>query len=212
MGSDRRFERGKHDEMPKNLIIISRSFYMAKHEVTQAQWVKVMGSNPSRFKADNHPVEQVSWEDVQRFIKKLNQKEDDNKYRLPTEAEWEYSARAGTKAAYFFGNDNALLRQYGWYNENSEGSTQPVGHKKPNPWGLYDVSGNVWEWVQDWYDRKYYIVASKYDPKGPPTGQYRVNRGGSWYSNPFLLRPANRSAYSPDFRKDFLGFRLLRMK
>jgi len=212
MGIDRRFEKGRHDEMPKHGVHLNHSFYMAKYEVTQAQWVKVMGSNPSRFKADNHPVERVSWEDVQRFIKQLNQKEGDNKYRLPTEAEWEYSARAGTITSYFFGNDAAQLGQYAWYNDNSEKTTHPVGQKNPSPWGLYDIYGNVWEWVQDWYDRKYYIVASPHDPKGPPSSHYRVNRGGSWYSNAFFLRSSNRSAYSPDFHKEFLGFRLLRMR
>ena len=211
MGSDRRYEPGKHDEMPKRRIIMRNYFYMAKYEVTQAQWIKVMGSNPSKFKGDNHPVEQVSWEDTQRFIDQLNKKEQVNKYRLPTEAEWEYSARAGTETSYYFGNDAALLNKYGWHTDNSGKATNPVGQKDPNNWGLYDVSGNVWEWVQDWYDSKYYIIASKHDPKGPEMGHYRVNRGGSWYSKPFLLRSANRSAYSPDFKKDILGFRLLRM-
>jgi formylglycine-generating enzyme required for sulfatase activity len=151
MGSN----NGEPNEKPVHMVRISRPFYLGKYEVTQAQWEAVMGNNPSQFKGDpNSPVENVSWDDVQEFIKRLkrlNTRESGVKYRLPREAEWEYAAQAGTTTAYSFGNDPSQLGEYAWYGENANGETHPVGQKKPNPWGLYDMHGNVWEWVQDWY-------------------------------------------------------------
>ena len=149
MGSDSGESNGK----PVHEVRISKAFYLGKHEVTQGQWQKVMGNNPSIFKGDAIlPVENVSWEDVQEFIHKLNAKEGDTKYRLPTEAEWEYAARARTATIYSFGNDERQLGEYAWYFPNSGNKTHPVGQKKPNAWGLHDMHGNVWEWVQDCYD------------------------------------------------------------
>jgi formylglycine-generating enzyme required for sulfatase activity len=140
-------------ENPVHRVNISKAFYMGKYEVTQKQWRDVMGNNPSSFEGDNLPVETVSWNEVQEFIKKLNEKEGSNKYRLPTEAEWEYAARAGTTTPHFFGNNESKLGDYAWYDSNSYRVTHDVGQKKPNPWGLYDMYGNVLEWVQDkWHD------------------------------------------------------------
>ncbi|MDR3037724.1 MAG: formylglycine-generating enzyme family protein, partial [Candidatus Adiutrix sp.] len=191
---------------------------------TQEQWQTVMGSNPSNFRGQTNPVENVSWNDVQEFIRKLNQKEqkkEGHEYRLPTEAEWEYAARAGTKATYFFADDakplgnyalNTTLGNYAWYKMNSEGITHPVGGKKPNPWGLYDIYGNVWEWVQDWYAE--YPAGAVTDPQGPSAGVDRVYRGGSWgqwsgFNNIEDCRSAYRGSLDPDNRGDFdLGFRL----
>ena len=134
-----------NDEGPVHHVTISEAFYLGKYEVTQKQWHEVMGYSPSHFKGDDLPAENVSWDDVQEFIKKLNKKENTHKYRLPSEAEWEYAARAGTTTRYSFGDDDSKLGEYAWYNENSGGKTHPVGNKGANPWGLYDVHGNVWE-------------------------------------------------------------------
>jgi formylglycine-generating enzyme required for sulfatase activity len=144
-------ESGDSDEKPVHRVRISKNFYLGKYEVTQAQWHAVMGDNPSRFKGDTLPVEQVSWEDAQKFIERLNAQEGGTKYRLPTEVEWEYAARAGTTTAYSFGDNPRPLGEYAWFSENFGNTTHPVGQKQPNPWGLYDMHGNVWEWVQDWY-------------------------------------------------------------
>lgn len=210
MGTDRIFLPGDLNESPPRRVRLGEPFYIGKYEVTQAQWRAVMGSNPSRFKGEDHPVESVSWREVQRFILELNRREGGHKYRLPTEAEWEYAARAGTKTSYFFGNDAKQLGQYAWYSHNAKNSTHPVGYKAPNPWGLYDIYGNVWEWVWDWYDQNYYMIGDPLDPRGPNSGYYRVNRGGSWYSQPFKLRSAKRGIYTPDNHVDIIGFRLVR--
>jgi formylglycine-generating enzyme required for sulfatase activity len=171
-------------EKPQHRVSITKPFYLAKYEVTQGQWKAIMGKNPSNFLkcGQNCPVESVSWNDVQLFIEKLCQKEGINpcRYRLPTEAEWEYAARgsATSSTLYIHGNDSFLLNDYAWYDESSLG-TRPVGLKKPNGWGLYDMSGNVSEWVEDWYDISYYYDSPSNDPKGPESGRDRVIRGGS---------------------------------
>jgi formylglycine-generating enzyme required for sulfatase activity len=162
-----------------------------------------MGSNPSGFKGPNRPVEQVSWNDAQEFIAKLNAKNDGYRYRLPTEAEWEYAARAGTTGAYA-GDLDAM----GWYDKNSGGKTHLVATKTANAWGLYDMHGNVWEWVQDWYGD--YSAVAVTDPVGPNTGSFRVYRGGSWSNWAQYCRSALRDFHSPDIRYNNLGFRLLR--
>ena len=149
MGRDPLFEEDRDDELPQHKVNISKPFYLGKYQVTQAQWVAVMEDNPSGFKGPANPVEQVSWNDAQEFIKRLNVKEGHNRYRLPTEAEWEYAARAGADTVYFFGNDENILPVYAWFIDNSRKTPHPVGKKRPNAWGLYDVHGNVWEWVQD---------------------------------------------------------------
>jgi formylglycine-generating enzyme required for sulfatase activity len=208
MGADKNFEDAFDDETPQHRISISQSFYLGKYPVTQAEWVAVMGNNPSKFKGRSNPVEQVSWNDVQTFIQRLNAKEGTKKYRLPTEAEWEYAARGGTKSTYSFGDDAGQLGQYAWYDGNSGSQLHPVGQKKPNPWGLYDMYGNVMEWVNDWFDSNYYSRSPSTDPTGPSSGRTRVLRGGSWYFDAGLLRSAYRNHYSPDLRIECNGFRL----
>ena len=208
MGTDPNFEEGYSHESPLHKVTISCSFYLGKYAVTQVQWVAVMGSNPSRFKGRNNPVEMVSWNDTQEFIKRLNAKEGHNRYRLPTEAEWEYAARAGTSSAYFFGDDKNALSEYAWYMGNSGDKARPVGQKQPNAWGLYDIYGNVWEWVLDWYEKSYYANSPETDPKGPPSGKNRVRRGGSWSRTDDTCRSAYRSYRTPAFRYDNMGFRL----
>jgi formylglycine-generating enzyme required for sulfatase activity len=208
MGADRNFEEASDDETPQHRVTISRPFYLGKTEVTQAQWTAVMGNNPSKFKGRTNPVEQVSWDDVQEFIRRLNRKEGTDKYRLPTEAEWEYAARAGTTSAYSFGDDASYLGRYAWYDGNSGDRPHPVGQKPPNAWGLHDMHGNVWEWVQDWYDGNYYGRSPSTDPRGPSSGSSRVYRGGSWIYDAAYCRSANRYSYWPDYRYDNLGFRL----
>jgi formylglycine-generating enzyme required for sulfatase activity len=201
-------EAGEMDERPPHQVTLSRPFYIGRYEVTQAQWQKVMGNNPSLFRGDaTLPVEQVWWTDVQDFIRKLNAMEGGNRYRLPTEAEWEYAARAGTTTAYSFGDDASQLGKYAWYKDNSRDRTHPVGQLKPNPWGLYDIHGNVMEWVQDWYG--FYTSGPVTDPRGPPSGTHRMRRGGAWNNEAPICRSANRYSV-PGFRDDFLGFRLLR--
>jgi formylglycine-generating enzyme required for sulfatase activity len=162
------------DESPVHRVKISRDFEMGKCEVTQAQWQAVMSNNPSSFKGDNLPVENVSWNDAQEFIRKLNQADSKYQYRLPTEAEWEYACRAGTTGDYA-GN----LDDMAWYSNNSGSKTHAVGQKQANKWGLYDMHGNVWEWCQDWYDSNYYRQSPGADPTGPTAGSIRVYRGGS---------------------------------
>ncbi|GHU48587.1 hypothetical protein AGMMS50289_25360 [Betaproteobacteria bacterium] len=184
---------------------------LGKYEVTQGEWEAVMGSNPSKFNGRSNPVEQVSWDDVQTFIQRLNAKEGTRKYRLPTEAEWEYAARAGTKSTYSFGDDAGQLGAYAWYHDNSGNQTHPVGQKKPNPWGLYDMHGNVLEWVNDWYDESYYSRSASNDPAGPSSGRLRVLRGGSWLGSAGFLRSAYRiNHFTPDNRYGIIGFRLAR--
>ena len=159
------FEMG--DPGAQHTVTITQPFYLSKYEVTQGQWQAVMGGNPSRFSdcGPNCPVEQVSWEDVEGFIEELNLREGVSVYRLPTEAEWEYAARAGTQTTYHFGNAANRLGQYGWYEDNSGNRSHPVGEKRPNVWGLYDMHGNVWEWVADWYGD--YPSGAVIDPRGP---------------------------------------------
>lgn len=180
MGSD----DGSADEKPVHLVRITKPFYLGKYQVTQGQWQAVMGNNPSRFKDDpNRPVEQVSWEDTQEFLRRLSKKAGGKPYRLPTEAEWEYAARAGSTGAYCFGNDVSQLERYAWHSANAEGTTHPVGQLKANAWGLYDMHGNVWEWVSDRYDGAYYQQSPTDDPQGPEQGSARSLRGGSWYNH-----------------------------
>jgi formylglycine-generating enzyme required for sulfatase activity len=208
MGADENFEEASDEETPQHRVTISKPFYLGTHEVTQAQWTAVMGNNPSKFKGQSNPVEQVSWDDVQAFIRRLNQQEGHKRYRLPTEAEWEYAARAGTTGAYSFGNDADSLGRYAWYYGNSGKKAHPVGQKQPNPWGLHDMHGNVNEWVQDWYGERYYANSPGTDPKGPSSGSDRVVRGGSWFYRAEVCLSAVRISSTPGYRSDSLGFRL----
>ena len=180
-------------------------YYIGAYEVTQAQWQAVMGSNPSSFKGDNLPVEQVSYDDIQTFLQKLNA-QTGKSYRLPTEAEWEYAARGGNRSkGYKYAGSNSM-GSVAWYKGNSGGKTYPVGQKNANELGLYDMSGNVWEWCQDWYGD--YSTSSTNNPTGPTSGSYRVLRGGSWYFDAQFCRVAFRNYNTPGFRNNDGGFRL----
>ncbi len=205
-------EKSREKDEKQHKVILTKDFYLQATEVTQKQWKPVMGANPSYFKGDNVPVENVSWNDARKFIEKLNEKEGANKYRLPTEAEWEYACRAGRKTAYYWGD--TIDGKYCWYGKNTWGVGQEHAHevkkKRPNAWGLYDMSGNVWEWCEDWYDEEYYDKSPGEDPQGPRTGDFRVLRGGSWLDDPRYCRSAFRIKYYPDFTFNGLGFRIAR--
>ncbi|MEI7671772.1 MAG: SUMF1/EgtB/PvdO family nonheme iron enzyme [Deltaproteobacteria bacterium] len=206
------FGGGSGDEKPIHNVCVS-DFYMGKYEVTQRQWQAVMGSNPSKNtswfgKTDNCPVEQVNWNDTQDFIVRLNEKTGKS-YRLPTESEWEYAARSGGKKEKYAGMSNdSGLGDYAWYIANSGSSTHSVGGKTSNGLGLYDMTGNGWEWCQDWYGEKYYGESPRNNPRGPSSGQYRVLRGGSWDSNQEDVRTATRNWNAPVNRNSSVGFRL----
>ncbi|MBI9032678.1 SUMF1/EgtB/PvdO family nonheme iron enzyme [bacterium] len=202
-------------------------FIIGKYEVTQAEWQEIMGNNPSYFKGDNNPVEQVSWYDAVEFCNKKSVKEgldpvylgsgasikcdfSKNGYRLPTEAEWEYAARGGKKSkAYTYSGSNNIDK-VAEYKANNNKSTKAVGGKKPNELGIYDMSGNVWEWCWDWYGYEDYSSSSESNPLGPNSGSYRVLRGGGWYSSAAYCRVANRDCYSSTYSSYFVGFRLAR--
>ena len=191
-----------NNEKPVHEVTISKDFWMGKTEVTQGQWKAVMGNNPSQFKdcGDNCPVENVSWDDVQEFIKKLNVK-GEGTYRLPTEAEWEYACPVVTTREYSGKN----LYEIAWYASNSDSKTHPVGQKKANVFGLYDMFGNVSEWTADWYGT--YSIVNTTDPMGASSGSNRVHRGDSWITPGWFLRKMSRQSSAPSFRRDNLGFR-----
>jgi formylglycine-generating enzyme required for sulfatase activity len=199
------------DEGPVHHVNIENAFYMGRYEVTQQQWHEIMDDNPSGFTGDDDlPVERVSWDNVQEFIEKLNEREGTDKYRLPSEAEWEYACRAGTTTRYSFGDSESELGDYAWYNYNSESKTHPVGQKKPNLWGLYDMHGNVWEWVQDISYGSYNGAPSDGSAWESGDGAYRVARGGGWGGVAKLCRSAAREYCDPRGRGSGLGFRILR--
>ena len=193
-----------YDEKPTHRVTLS-SFYLFKYEVTQALWRAVMGNNPSYFKGDNLPVENVSWNDCQTFISRLNNLTGRN-FRLPTEAEWEYAARGGNRSRGYKYSGSNTLSDVAWYDDNSGSKTHSVGSKSPNELGLYDMSGNVWEWCSDWFGA--YSSSSQTNPNGPSSGSYRVDRGGSWLYGAGCCRSSNRDCYAPDDRDNRLGLRL----
>ena len=212
----------RDDETPQHKVRISKGFQMGVHEVTLGQFKQfIAGAGRdglltgdfikynSGGDGDSAAVTYVSWDDAQDFIRWLNQKEGGNAYRLPTEAEWEYAARAGTTTRYSWGDNAGQAGDYAWYDGNAK-RVHAVGTKKPNPWGLYDMHGNVWEWVQDWYDDNYYRNSPTNDPKGVASGRYRVLRGGSWSNFAGFLRSAVRLNASPGLRYYSVGFRLVR--
>ena len=192
------------DEKPVHLVTLS-SFSIGRFEVTQEEWKSVMGNNPSKFKGNNLPVEQVSWEDCQAFIKKLNAMTG-KKFRLPTEAEWEFAARGGSTNIGQSYSGDGVISEVAWYNDNSGKQPHDVGTKSPNSLGLYDMSGNVWEWCNDWYAQ--YNSTPQNNPHGPISGTERVRRGGSWRSIARFCRVAYRFSFSPGMREDNVGFRL----
>lgn len=210
MGSPSSEQDRRNNEGPVHEVTIKNPFYLGKYPVTKNQWKKVKGSNFSLFKGDDLPVENVSWDDVQEFIKKLTEMEGTDMYRLPSEAEWEYSCRAGTTRRYFFGDDESKLGDYAWYEKNSGGKTHPVGQKQPNPFSLYDMQGNVCEWVQDWWHDNYKGAPSDGSAWEDGNSSFRVLRGGGWNFLAKACRSANRLRYGPDIRYNNVGFRLLR--
>ena len=193
------------DEKPVHQVTLTNDYYMGKYEVTQALWQAVMGSNPSNFKGDNLPVEEVSWNDCQEFISKLNSLTG-RKFRLPTEAEWEYAARGGKKSRSYQYSGSSNISDVAWYDGNSVNKTHPVGTKQANELGIYDMSGNVYEWCHDWYGS--YSSSSQTNPTGADSGSSRVFRGGSWYGNARYCRLSFRDCTPPDCRGYNLGLRL----
>ena len=221
MGSPTTDTESDFTERPQHQVTISKPFLMLRTEVTQAQWISINGNNPSRFPEDmNRPVEQVSWLDAVNFCNTLSKQAglppayavngDDVRqiknsigYRLPTEAEWEYACRAGTTAPRY-----GSLEYIAWHDGNSYGETQPVGQKYPNAWNLYDMLGNVFEWVEDWYGE--YSISKQTDPQGPKSGSHRVRRGGGWYDHESFSRAGYRNGNDPRNRSHYIGFRICR--
>jgi formylglycine-generating enzyme required for sulfatase activity len=200
------FGDGGPNELPVHRVCVN-SFYIEKYLVTQAQWQAVMGNNPSIFKecGGNCPVENVSWEDALDFIRRLNDQTGKN-YRLPYEAEWEYAARSGGKQEQWAGtSDSNQLGAYAWFDENSGGKTHPVGTRRPNGLGLYDMTGNVWEWCKDWYGEDYYKRSPLKNPHGPSSGSARVIRGGGWDDASGIVRTTSRDGSDPSIRCDICG-------
>ncbi len=217
---------GDNDEKPIHEVSVS-SFYISKYQVTQKEWQEVMGSNPSYFKGDKLPVEKITWYDAIEYCNKRSIKEGltpcysgsganiscdwtANGYRLPTEAEWEYAARGGKKSKGYQYSGSDDIKKVAWYDSNSGSKTHPVGEKQANELGIYDMSGNVWEWCWDWYSSDYYSKSPRSDPRGPSSGEKRVLRGGSWYSSGFFCRVANRNDYDPVNWYYSCGLRILR--
>jgi len=235
MGSD---DPDQTDEPPHRVRV--SPFYLDVHEVTQEEYTRAMGTNPSKWEGDRNPVEQIRWTQAAEYCNARSRLEglkpaydpktgqcdfDADGYRLPTEAEWEYAARAGASTRYFFGDSPAALGQYAWFRKNETRGPRPVGRKQPNPWGLYDMYGNVWEWCHDFYDENYYRQGPEKDPRGPPSGpgreaapKTRVLRGGCWNSRPDMCRSSYRNDEDPGytdacFGRDvhgFVGFRCAR--
>ena len=205
MGATSEMKDPDIDEKPVHQVILTNDYYMGKYEVTQALWEAVMGSNPSYFKGDNLPVETVSWNDCQEFISKLNSMTG-RKFRLPTEAEWEYAARGGKKSRGYQYSGSSNISDVAWYDGNSANKTHPVGTKQANELGIYDMTGNVWEWCQDWYGS--YSSSSQRNPTGDTSGSRRVFRGGCKYGDARLCRSSRRGINAPYFSSYVIGLRL----
>jgi len=209
-------EEDREDDEHHHRVRITKPFYLGVYEVTQGQWEAVMETRPWSDKGyvkegPDYAASYVSWDAAREFCELLSKREGKT-YRLPTEAEWEYSCRGGTTTAYHFGNNASRLGEYAWYEVNAsdvdEQYSHRVGQKKANPFGLHDMHGNVWEWCQDWYESGYYKASPVDDPTGPSTASYRVFRGGSWFSFAGLCRSAFRGGYAPTIRNFTLGFRV----
>ena len=206
MGATPEMENPLYEEKPAHQVTLTNDYYIGKYEVTQALWKAVMGNNPSNFKGDNLPVEQVSWDDCQEFLSKLNSITGKT-FRLPTEAEWEYAARGGNKSRGYQYSGSNNLSDVAWNINNSGSKTHAVGSKQANELGIYDMTGNVWEWCQDWYGK--YSSSSKTNPTGANRGSKRVARGGSWIFNLLACRSSYRGYGSPDNRLNYVGLRLV---
>lgn len=228
-----RFVMGDKDEVdaPPHEVTVG-PFWIDRNLVTQEEFQLLMGTNPSRWKSDRNPVEQVRWSDAVRFCNKRSESEGlqpcydlqtwkcnfaASGYRLPTEAEWEYACRAGTTTPYFFGDNPSKLGEFAWFDQNSGGHPRPVGQKKPNAWGLYDMCGNLWQWCNDFYQVDYYQAAPKTDPRGPDDGKNKVVRGGAWRFSAAECRAGYRYNESPGyadvcFGYDIYGFRCVRKR
>ena len=196
------------NEHPAHPVMLTQPFFMGKFAVIQEQYAQIMGTNPSHSIGKDKPVEQVSWDDARAFCEKLAERTKQT-VRLPTEAEWEYSCRAGTGTAYSSGNTEADLARVAWYSANSTLTMHPVGQKEPNAFGLFDMHGNVWQWCQDWYDEDYYLKSDGENPQGPARGAFRLLRGGSWILDPRYCRSACRNWFIPGDRFNYLGFRIV---
>jgi formylglycine-generating enzyme required for sulfatase activity len=207
------------DEDPPHEVHLG-GFYIGKYEITQSQWQQVMGDNPADNVGSSHPVENVSWDDAIAFVARLSEMTE-RVYRLPTEAEWEYAARAGSTTDFYFGNDTMMLGEYAWHGGNSGGETHPVGQKTPNAWGLFDMAGNVWEWCQDWWDPDYYHRSDTLNPvnetpyvyTNPSSGEQfsaRVARSGGIRGPASGLQSAHRHGGRPETRRSWIGFRVVR--
>jgi len=203
---------GRHDEKPVHRVGLSQPFLLGKYQVTNQEYQRFLETYPnvklpqywsdSQFNEPQQPVAGVSWDDAQVFCQWAG-------CRLPTEAEWEYACRAGGQGKYCFGDDPAKLEEYAWFGKNSGWKPHPVGQKKPNAWGLYDMHGNAWEWCQDWYAFEYYIYSPEMNPTGPEEGEARVVRGGSFFDDPARLRCGSRLDRSPVYRFNHVGFRVV---
>ncbi len=226
-----RFSMGDENEIdaPPHEVVIS-PFFIDKNLVTQEEYERVAGENPSRWKAANNPVEQVRWSDAVKYCNKRSELEGldpcydlqswqcnfaASGYRLPTEAEWEYACRAGTKTVYYFGDSASKLPAHAWFEDNANGKPQPVGGKSPNPWGLYDMHGNVWQWCNDFYQVDYYQQSPEKDPRGPEAGETKIVRGGAWKFSADSCRSGYRYNENPGyadvcFGYDIYGFRCVR--
>ncbi|HPB32689.1 MAG TPA: formylglycine-generating enzyme family protein [Candidatus Sumerlaeota bacterium] len=211
MGSPADEQDRKSDEI-SHQVTLTQSFWMGVTEVTQAQYAAVTGNNPSEFQGANRPVQSVSWFDTVAFCEKLSSREQGVTYRLPTEAEWEYACRAGSPYRFYWHwtsslKSDLLIGDYAWYYGNSGEETQNAGVKKPNRWGLHDMTGNVWEWCADWYGS--YPAGPVTDPAGPSIGSIRVLRGGCWRNDPLVCRSARRFNFTPSHRYGIMGFRVV---
>jgi formylglycine-generating enzyme required for sulfatase activity len=198
------------DTTPLHRVSIASPFFVGRFPVTQEQWFAVMGTNPSRHRGARNPVDNVSWEDCRRFLARLNSATTGARFVLPSESQWEYACRAGSTAAWCFGDDEERLGEYAWYVSNAGHTTHPVGGKRPNAFGLYDMHGNVWEWCEDVWHDDYDGAPADGSAWSGDAGSPHVRRGGSWYDSAWLARSSYRRGFRADYRSENLGFRIAR--